>query len=535
MINIEDINATYRQLTFDDESEEQFRNIYNYFRLKDPSLEFTPAVRTGSSDGCKSFIATNGQFFWGLKDKIIKYLEQNKISYIDNTKDIKETLDDEEFDQFIEKLDLPFPPRFFQMDGARLSLEQKRIVILSATGSGKSLIIYILFRWFIYKGLKTLLVVPDVGLKNQMYSDMIEYYTALEDTIKKEINEAYDDKTKFIANKKLKTLEQNRIDLGLNKPLQETIKVIESGKDKSLGDVSIVNFQSLHDLGPTGYYDDVDVLIYDEAHRNSANSYININKYTTNALYKLGLTGTLPPNTIEQLILEGAVGPAKRVVSAKQLIEMGLATKVSIQPILLEYDKETNKNVKKMKYHEQTKFFKELDKKKDFLYTFALKLKNNGNSIFLFKNVDIQKELYKRLKEVHKNTFLINGAIKASDRENIRQALGEFNDAILIGSDKILSTGLNIPSLKYLVFGQSGKAEISTIQSLGRLMRLHKGKDESIVYDIVDSARHVTRGGNYNDNYAWKHFKERVNSYIKFEFPINEPIKIKFNLNEQVL
>ena len=233
------------------------------------------------------------------------------------------------------------------------------------------------------------------------------------------------------------------------------------------------------------------------------------------------------PVLLEQLLLEGLIGPATTIITPKELIDRGLATRTKIQPIFLQYSAETVKAVQKMTYPEESKFFRLHEAKINFISSFAKKLTARGNGIILAKNVDTQKAYKTKLEGIHKNTMAIMREVKPEEREAIRKSVDSFNDLLLVCSSAIMTTGINIKSLCYAIMAQVTKAEISTIQTLGRLLRLYKGKDESVIYDIVDDCRHYTKKGNTHNNYGFDHFEERLNAYAKYQYPVEPPIIVK--------
>ena len=66
---------------------------------------------------------------------------------------------------FIQELGLPFEPRDYQMDAFRTAVQYGRQLLLSPTASGKSLIIYLLTRYY---NKKTVVIVPTTSLVEQM-------------------------------------------------------------------------------------------------------------------------------------------------------------------------------------------------------------------------------------------------------------------------------------------------------------------------------------------------------------------------------
>ena len=67
-------------------------------------------------------------------------------------------------------------PHGYQIEAICEGLHRKRSILLSPTGSGKSLIIYVLMRYLLEKtNKKCLIIVPTTSLVQQMYSDFEDY------------------------------------------------------------------------------------------------------------------------------------------------------------------------------------------------------------------------------------------------------------------------------------------------------------------------------------------------------------------------
>lgn len=84
---------------------------------------------------------------------------------------------------------------------------------------------------------------------------------------------------------------------------------------------------------------------------------------------------------------------------------------------------------------------------------------------------------------------------------------------ILIASSSTTSTGLNIVSLKHIVFTSPSKAKIRTLQSIGRVLRRSKYKTKATLWDIADDLSWKSR-----KNYTILHFLERVKIYAREQF-----------------
>ena len=516
-------NITSRVISDD---EEQFRALHSYFRIEDPKLKYTPLVRSGYSDGKRDIIKLDGTFYWGIKQKIISWCNARNIPIQDNVPSIAIKIDDNEWNTFVRACLLPYEPYDYQTIGAKHLLEQRRHIGLAATSAGKSLMLYLIIRWLVKEGLKIMLIVPDVGLVEQMFSDLKEYWESKEIEFRAKLNEAYTDEMKLEAEKWLNIVKLTREKHNFSS-FEDTVCKIYAGHDKFTDhQVKITTWQSVYDLGPSGYFQDIDAILFDEVHKVQSNSYVEINQHC-NASIKLGVSGTMNPSLLEQLILEGTIGPATTIITPKQLIDRGLATRTKIQPVFLQYPEDVVKEVKKMQWPEESKYFRLHEGKIDFVCKLAKKLTENGNGIILAKNVDTQKAYIAKMTSIHANTMAIIREIKPEEREAIRKSVDSYTDLSLIASAAIMTTGISIKSLTWAIQAQVNKAEIGTIQTLGRLLRLYQGKTESVIYDIVDDCRYYSKSGRAYPNTSFKHFEERLNAYAKYQYPVEKPIIIK--------
>jgi superfamily II DNA or RNA helicase len=265
---------------------------------------------------------------------------------------------------------------------------------------------------------------------------------------------------------------------------------------------------------------------------------------TPNTIWKLGFTGTLPKELVEKMTILSSLGPEKKYITTKQLIDRGLATPALIKPIFLEYPEDERKKVLSMKYQEEVKHFSEHTKRNSILSKIINKASNSGNTIVLFDRKEHGKELClnlfrlkypnievtgtedKLIKELMKadnpyNMYYIVGESKSMDREAIRKLLEIDNNKVVFGTSSILSTGINIRNLHHLFLVSGGKSATKLHQSIGRLLRTHASKNLVCIWDIVDVCNIKTKLSE-KKNYLFKHFEERLQEYLEAEYPIEE-------------
>ena len=122
---------------------------------------------------------------------------------------------------FMEKISPKIKPRGYQIKGVYEALKNNRKLLLSPTGSGKSLMIYSLVRYYTATSKKTLIVVPTTSLVEQMVNDFVDYGWNAEDHVHK----------------------------------------IYSGKDKNTDKPVIIStWQSIYKF-PKRYFDDIDCVL----------------------------------------------------------------------------------------------------------------------------------------------------------------------------------------------------------------------------------------------------------------------------------
>jgi len=163
------------------------RALSDFFTFEVPGAKFMPAYRNRIWDGkIRLFSPATGELYLGLLPYLIKWLDDMDEPYIINEELKNEKhIDRKILDGFIRQLRLRsngrnIKPRDYQVDAVDYAIRNHRSLLLSPTASGKSLIIYILVRYYMLlleseATDKILILVPTTSLVEQMYSDFIDY------------------------------------------------------------------------------------------------------------------------------------------------------------------------------------------------------------------------------------------------------------------------------------------------------------------------------------------------------------------------
>jgi superfamily II DNA or RNA helicase len=386
----------------------------------------------------------------------------------------------EQTKNFLDTLELPFEARDYQIDAIHNAICTNRSLLLSPTGSGKSLIIYALTRFY---NKNTLIIVPTISLVSQMFSDFKEYA-------------------------------KNQPEYNVDK----TCHPIYSGQEKITNKkVVISTWQSIYKL-PKEWFAQFDVVIGDEVHLFKAKSLTGIMSKLENTKYRFGTTGTLDGTQTHKLVLEGLFGTTFSVTTTKKLMEKKQLAELKIECVVLKYDQTSCKQIKKLKYPDEIKFLIQNEKRNTFIKNLAVNTKSN--CLVLFQYVESHgKVLYDLIKEkAHKTdpnrkVFFVSGATDADTREEIRNITETQKNAIIVASSGVFSTGVNIRNLENIIFASPTKSRIKTLQSIGRTLRIGDHSDKATLYDIVDDLTDKSY-----KNFAVKHFLERVKIYNEEKF-----------------
>jgi superfamily II DNA or RNA helicase len=283
--------------------------------------------------------------------------------------------------------------------------------------------------------------------------------------------------------------------------------------DKSL---TISTWQSLFKM-PKEFFEQFDYVIGDEAHLFKAQSLTTIMTSLSNTQYRIGMTGTLDGTKTHKLVLEGLFGPAKQIITTKELIEQGKVTAFDIKCLILKHPDDVCEDSTKWTYQEEMDYLIKSESRNKFIRNLALSM--DKNSLVLFQQVEKHGSvLYDMIKGAEKlngrNVYFIHGGVDTEDREKVRAIMEKENDAIIVASYGTYSTGINIRNLHNIVFASPSKSRVRNLQSIGRGLRKSEGKEVATLYDIADDLRHKK-----HMNFTLRHFVERVKIYTEEKFP----------------
>lgn len=157
------------------------QEISDYFTFEQPGARFMPQFRAKVWDGkVRLYSMFTKELYKGLVPYVKVFAETMGYTVEDLT--IKH-VDKVNVEQFVERLNLhghgkPITIRDYQIDAINHAIDFNRTLLLSPTGSGKSLIIYSLMRYHLSQNRRQLIIVPTTSLVEQLFTDFQDYSSA---------------------------------------------------------------------------------------------------------------------------------------------------------------------------------------------------------------------------------------------------------------------------------------------------------------------------------------------------------------------
>ena len=460
------------------------QELNDHFSFDVPGAKFHPLYKSRMWDGkLRLFSMFTKELYVGLKDYLDHFAKERDYT-IDDSAYIKtaDVVTYDEIKDFCEGLNLgsrgePISIRDYQIDAVYQSIKDGRKLLLSPTGSGKSLIIYCILRWHLRYDRRQLIIVPTTSLVEQMFSDFQDYSC-----------------------------------LNGWKSTEHCHRIYGGHEKSNEYDVVISTWQSIYKL-PKPFFSKFQVIYGDEAHLFKAKSLTSILSKCTLSPYKVGTTGTLDGTKTHKLVLEGIFGPVYKVTTTKKLITDKALADLEIFNLILDYPDEIKKANKGLTYQEEMDFLVQYEPRNKFIRNLAIS--QEGNSLVLFQYVEkhgktLYDMIYSKLanREKERKVFFVFGGTDTEQREEIRRITETQDDAIIVASYGTFSTGINIKNLHNIIFASPSKSRIRNLQSIGRGLRTSETKKSCNLYDIADDLTWKSR-----KNYTLLHMIERIKIY----------------------
>ena len=464
-VTVRKIDEVFMQVNCDDSLA---RDLYDFFSYTVPNAKFMPSYKNRMWDGkVRLFSLKTKKIYIGLLPYVDEFCRERGFDFGGIEDVIGEKSNEKCSQEWLADLKLPFEPRDYQIDAFNTTIKYGRQLLLSPTASGKSLIIYLLARYY---DKKTIVIVPTTSLVEQMTKDFVEY--------------GYD----------------------------EPVCKIYHGQEVFDAPITVTTWQSFA-KAPKEVLQSFDVVIGDEAHLFKAQTLKGILEKMKTTAIRIGTTGTLDGSEVHRLQLEGLFGPVKKVITTKELMDEGTIANLKIDCVILRHTKQ-----KKMTYQEEMDYLVGSVSRNQFITNLVGSLR--GNTLVLFQYIEkhgqpLWEMFNPMVGRMNGTLHYVHGGTDTEDRETVREIVenSKKKNNVILASYGTFSTGINIKKIDNVVFASPSKSRIRNLQSIGRGLRKTTGKTKMRLFDISDDLQ--------CENYTLNHFKERINIYNEEQFSYN--------------
>jgi len=328
-------------------------------------------------------------------------------------------------------------------------LNSQRGVVVSPTGSGKTLLAGALFTCFSQQ--KRLFLVDTSALLKQAVSDFTEY------------------------------------------GLKNITTVDKTGKDLS-GQIVVAMRQSFVNLDLIKVADMFDVIVVDECHGISSKDVGYVDILDKNlAPVRIGLTATYPSAAKSYMAIEGVLGPVIGEFTEEEAVKAGIIARTKVILREVPYDKYVSylsnyQDVYKKAVVQHIGYNRQVIKEAKYWIDKGLTV------LIVFVELEHGKLLKKLAKELGiDNCAYIDGETDGNLQEKIRKDFTEKRIDLVIAS-MVWKKGINVPTIGCLINALGGKSDILIRQMKGRGGRVTEMKDTLIYVDFFNpSHEHLIR------------------------------------------
>ena len=298
---------------------------------------------------------------------------------------------------------------------------------------------------------------------------------------------------------------------GLSNKDRKLMRITSDGFDENIKkDIVIATSQSLlygdklSRLGEERF----GLMITDEVHHYSAEQFKRVAS-ATRAVYRLGLSATIHRPDGLSPIFHALLGDIRYKIGIKELVRKWLLVEPLFYSIIVDDDVACNK-IRNCEYKllEYSRYVKKMSGGSELKFRYILgiceSLKSKGRKFMLYtdfvnkstnvdeyetftindENVFTRDDYVKKLTELKLKVIGVSAKMSSLERQSV------FNDLEIGKLDGIVfgnlgNEGINVPAVDAIIMCNATASTIRFPQRCGRAMRIHKGKKNCFVYEIL--------------------------------------------------
>ncbi|VVC05610.1 Uncharacterised protein [uncultured archaeon] len=453
------------------------RKLYLKYKVFNPANRYIPAYRLQRWDGCWHYFAMNGATFINILEPILEdVINEGYEIEIDDLRNYNRSFDfspiDNNFLSNYQWTDGPIQGqpiilRPHQTESINAFLKNLQGIQSIPTSGGKTLIIAALSK-IIEKYGRSVIIVPSKDLIAQ--TEKYYHYLNLD------VGVYFGDRKDFFKKHTICTWQS------LSQLAKEPI-------DAGMGE--LVTFQR--------FSQGIVATIVDEC-QNLRGTVLKdlMTKQFAKVPIRWAVTGTVPREPHEIINLTISIGNVVHQIATNELQEKGILSNCDVK-ILQLIDNRVFSS-----YATEYSYLVSDPVRLKYIASLIRETSKKGNILVLVGRKKTGKDLEKLIPD----SVFLSGENDTQERRKEYNEVAESYHKVIIATEQIAGTGIDMPRLNHLFLIEPGKSFIRTIQSVGRVLRTASDKNYAVIWDICSTCK-----------YSKRHLTQRKKYYKEQKFP----------------
>jgi len=257
--------------------------------------------------------------------------------------------------------------------------------------------------------------------------------------------------------------------------------------------ITLSTIQTFVKINPAEWCDFFDIVIVDECHHivSATSQYAKVLGANLSPM-RIGLTATLPTKPESILYMEGYLGPVVGEVTVMEGVEKKMLAKPKIKLIPVPYNSSIGDLNRYVDIYREG-IVENRARNRLILEEAKKQIDQDKTVLIMVKEISHGDNLVKMGRSLFgMDIVFVQGKTEGGIRGLIQQTLNEKITKCVVCT-AVWREGVNIKSLNTIILALGGKSAIQTAQALGRGLRIDKDKESVLLVDMLDPYKYLAQ------------------------------------------